>query len=172
MRKTTATLAAALLCGATALQAQSWKAYERTTLQDEAYARHDCVNLLDSTSVTVQPSGQGSFAVCRTVKVQTPAGALRQRVLKYDYDPLTAAARFRRVTVHHADGTKTEVDVSKTLDYAAPARAIYWGARQIMIELGQLKPGDVGRHASGRRRLTLHPAHARPVLRHRALLEQ
>ena len=143
MRKTTATLAAALLCGATALQAQSWKAYERTTLQDEAYARHDCVNLLDSTSVTVQPSGQGSFAVCRTVKVQTPAGALRQRVLKYDYDPLTAAARFRRVTVHHADGTKTEVDVSKTLDYAAPARAIYWGARQIMIELGQLKPGDV-----------------------------
>ena len=143
MRKATATLAAALLCGATALQAQSWKAYERTTLQDEAYARHDCVNLLDSTSVTVQPSGQGSFAVCRTVKVQTPAGALRQRVLKYDYDPLTAAARFRRVTVHHADGTKTEVDVSKTLDYAAPARAIYWGARQIMIELGQLKPGDV-----------------------------
>lgn len=143
MRKATATLAAALLCGATALQAQSWKAYERTTLQDEAYARHDCVNLLDSTSVTVQPSGQGSFAVCRTVKVQTPAGALRQRVLKYDYDPLTATARFRRVTVHHADGTKTEVDVSKTLDYAAPARAIYWGARQIMIELGQLKPGDV-----------------------------
>ena len=143
MKKTTATLAAALLCGMTALQAQSWKAYERTALQDEAYARHDCVNLLDSTSVTVQPSGQGSFAVCRAVKVQTPAGALRQRVLKYDYDPLTAAARFRRVTVHHADGTKTEVDVSKTLDYAAPARAIYWGARQIMIELGQLKPGDV-----------------------------
>lgn len=143
MKKTTATLAAALLCGTTALQAQSWKAYERTALQDEAYARHDCVNLLDSTSVTVQPSGQGSFAVCRTVKVQTPAGAQRQRVLKYDYDPLTAAARFRRVTVHHADGTKTEVDVSKTLDYAAPARAIYWGARQIMIELGQLKPGDV-----------------------------
>ncbi len=58
----------------TALQAQSWKAYERTA-QDEAYARHDCVNLLDSTSVTVQPSGQGSFAVCRAVKVQTPAGA-------------------------------------------------------------------------------------------------
>ena len=143
MKKTTATLAAVLLCGATALQAQSWKPLEQTALQDEAYARHDCVNLLDSTSVTVQPTGQGSFAVCRAVKVQTPAGALRQRVLKYDYDPLTAAARFRRVTIHHADGTKTEVDVTKAQDYAAPARAIYWGARQIMIELGQLKPGDV-----------------------------
>ena len=143
MRKTTATLAAALLCGATALQAQSWKTYERTALRNEAYARHDCINLLDSTGVTVQSSGQGSFAVCRAVKVQTPAGALRQHVLKYDYDPLTADARFRRVTVYHADGTKTEVDVTQTLDYAAPARAIYWGARQIMIELGQLKPGDV-----------------------------
>lgn len=32
--------------------------------------------------------------------------------------------------------------VTKTCDYAAPARAIYWGARQIMIELGSLEPGD------------------------------
>ena len=28
-------------------------------------------------------------------------------------------------------------------DYAAPARAIYWGARQIMLEVGRLQPGDV-----------------------------
>ena len=33
--------------------------------------------------------------------------------------------------------------MSKTCDYAAPARAIYWGARQIMLELGQLEPGDI-----------------------------
>lgn len=43
----------------------------------------------------------------------------------------------------HSDGTYTPVDVSKTCDYAAPARAIYWGARQIMLELGQLEPGDI-----------------------------
>ena len=24
-----------------------------------------------------------------------------------------------------------------------PARAIYWGARQIMLEVGQLNPGDI-----------------------------
>ena len=63
--------------------------------------------------------------------------------MKYDYDPLTAAAVFKRVTIYHSDGTYTPVDVSKTCDYAAPARAIYWGARQIMLELGQLEPGDI-----------------------------
>ena len=56
---------------------------------------------------------------------------------------MTAAAVFKRVTIYHSDGTYTPVDVSKTCDYAAPARAIYWGARQIMLELGQLEPGDI-----------------------------
>ena len=33
--------------------------------------------------------------------------------------------------------------MTKTCDYAAPARAIYWGARQIMLEVGALQPGDI-----------------------------
>ena len=143
MRKPIITLPVFFLCAAmTTLQAQPWKVYEQAA-QSEAYAHYDCVNLLDSTSVSVQSSGQGSFAVCRAIKIQTPEGALQHRVLKYDYDPLTAAAVFKQVTIHHADGTRTSVDVSRTLDYAAPARAIYWGARQIMLELGQLYPGDI-----------------------------
>ena len=105
--------------------------------------KFDCVALLDSTSVSVQPTGQGSFAVCKVIKVQTPKGAVANRVIKYDYDPLTAHAEFKRVTIYHADGQIEEVDVKKTCDYAAPARAIYWGARQIMIEVGALNPGDV-----------------------------
>jgi len=28
------------------------------------------------------------------------------------------------------------------MDYPAPARAIYWGAREIMVEIGRLEPGD------------------------------
>lgn len=131
-----------LMLGGTVVHAQSWRNGRAYTL-DKQYASYPCVNLLDSTSVTVEPTGQGSFAVCRAVRVQTPAGALQQRVLKYDYDPLTAAATFKRVTIYHTDGTYTMVDVSKTCDYAAPARAIYWGARQIMLELGALKPGDI-----------------------------
>ena len=134
--------AVVLMLGGTVAHAQSWRNGGPLPL-DKQYAGYPCVNLLDSTSVTVEPTGQGSFAVCRAVQVQTSEGALQQRVLKYDYDPLTAAATFRRVTIYHTDGTYTMVDVSKAYDYAAPARAIYWGARQIMLELGELKPGDV-----------------------------
>ncbi len=32
--------------------------------------------------------------------------------------------------------------LSPVLDYPAPARAIYWGAREKMIEVGRLEPGD------------------------------
>ena len=135
------TLACFLLSSATAL-AQSWKSYENTA-KGKTYETSDYVTLLDSTLVSVQPTGQGSFAVCKVIKVQTPRGAVANRVIKYDYDPLTAYAEFKRVTVYRANGKVDELDVKKTCDYAAPARAIYWGARQIMLEIGALQPGDV-----------------------------
>ena len=109
----------------------------------DAYKGHDCVTLLDSTSVIVQPTGSGSFAVCKKFKVQTPAGAVKNRIIKYDYDPLTAHAEFRYATIYRANGDVINLDVTQACDYAAPARAIYWGARQIMLEVGRLNPGDV-----------------------------
>ena len=125
-----------------AVYAQDWKPYE-CAADSPDYASYDCVVLLDSTSVTVESTGQGSFVVKKAVKVQTPKGALANRVIKYDYDPLTAFAEFRNVTVYRADGSVDHIDVSSVVDYAAPARAIYWGARQIMIGVGALRPGDV-----------------------------
>lgn len=114
-----------------------------TLQKPEVYAGFDCVNLLDSTSVTVQPTGSGSFSVCKTIKIQTPRGAVANRIIKYDYDPLTAFAQFKRATVYRANGDVINLDVTQACDYAAPARAIYWGARQIMLEVGQLNPGDI-----------------------------
>lgn len=78
----------------------------------------------------------------RLYKVLTPEGAKTMSVLKLDYDPLSAWSEIRGVTVYHADGTQTAVDTSKVLDYPQPARAIYWGAREKMIEIGRLEPGD------------------------------
>lgn len=109
----------------------------------ERFVGYDCVNLLDSTSVTVQSTGSGSFAVCKAVKILNTKGALAHRVLKYDYDPLTAHAEFKFVTVHKANGDVVNLDVKRQQDYVAPARAIYWGARQIMIEIGRLDVGDM-----------------------------
>lgn len=114
-----------------------------TLQKQEMYAGYDCVTLLDSTSVTVQPTGSGSFAICKTIKIQTQQGAVNNRIIKYDYDPLTAFAAFRYVTIYRANGDVVNLDVTKACDYAAPARAIYWGARQIMIEAGRLEPGDI-----------------------------
>lgn len=142
MRKKLSATCVCFLFASALAYSQSWKPYEEAA-KGEAYAKYDCVALLDSTLVSVQPTGQGSFAVCKVIKVQTPKGAVANRVIKYDYDPLTAHAEFKRVTVHHADGHTEELDVKNTCDYAAPARAIYWGARQIMIEVGALQPGDV-----------------------------
>ena len=114
-----------------------------TLQKPEVYAGYDCVNLLDSTAVHVQPTGSGSFAVCKVIKIMTPQGAVDNRIIKYDYDPLTAHAEFHRVTVYKANGDVINLDVTQACDYVAPARAIYWGARQIMIEVGQLAPGDI-----------------------------
>ena len=104
-----------------------------TLEKSQAYAGYDCVTLLDSTAVTVQPTGSGAFAVCKAFKVQTPKGAVANRIIKYDYDPLTAHAEFRYATIYRANGDVINLDVTGACDYAAPARAIYWGARQIML---------------------------------------
>ena len=143
----------------------------------EAYAGYDCVTLLDSTAVTVQPTGSGAFAVCKAFKVQTPKGAVANRIIKYDYDPLTAHAEFRYATIYRANGDVINLDVTGACDYAAPARAIYWGARQIMLEVGRLQPGVRDRQerfhlrlADGGRRRAFHPSYAGTVLRYRPLL--
>lgn len=136
------TVLSCVFLASAALDAQCWRQYEAAAA-DQAYQAADRVVLLDSTSVTVEPTGQGSFTVYKAFRVQTPAGALASRVIKYDYDPLTAFAEFSRVTVYRADGSVEHTDVSSALDYAAPARMIYWGARQIMIEVGALEPGDI-----------------------------
>ena len=139
-------LASALLTTASAYgqSGESCRMAPDPTLQKpELYAGYDCVNLLDSTAVTVQPTGSGSFTVCKIVKVMNTRGAVANRILKYDYDPLTAHAEFHRVTIYKANGDVINLDITKQQDSAAPARAISWGARQIMMEVGRLDPGDI-----------------------------
>lgn len=125
------------------LIAQDWKALQSEAEKDKTFLESPQTVLLDSTSVEVSPLGSGKFAVRRVVRINNEKGALANRVIKYDYDPLTAFAEFARMTVYHPDGTSDNLDVKKTCDYAAPARSIYWGARQIMMEPGLLKAGDV-----------------------------
>ncbi|MDE6503939.1 MAG: DUF3857 domain-containing protein, partial [Muribaculaceae bacterium] len=123
--------------------AQDWKALQAEASANKSFSESSEAVLLDSTSVEVSDLGSGKFVIRRVVQINNENGALSNRVIKYDYDPLTAFAEFAEMKVYHPDGTVTDMDIAKACDYAAPARAIYWGARQIMMEPGMLQPGDV-----------------------------
>ena len=109
----------------------------------DVYKGFDSVTLLDSTRVVVEPTGSGTFSIYKAFKVQTKKGAVDNRTVIYDYDPLTAFAEFRYALIYRANGDIVNLDITKACDYAAPARAIFWGARQIMLEIGWLEPGDI-----------------------------
>ncbi len=96
----------------------------------------------DSTTVDVQETGLSYYHNARLFKVLTPTGAKELAVLKFDYDPLTAFVRVDKARIIRADGTVEELGKENVYDYPAPARAIYWGARQKMLDVGRLEPGD------------------------------
>jgi hypothetical protein len=108
----------------------------------KSFPGSDVLLIFDSTRVEMMESGLSHNYIHRLYKVLTPDGAKGLSVIKFDYDPLSAWSEIRGVTIYHVDGTQTVIDTSHVLDYPQPARAIYWGAREKMIEIGRLEPGD------------------------------
>jgi len=107
-----------------------------------AYRNSDQLVIFDSTMVDMQETGL-TYVVNHTLtKVLTSHGALDLSVCKYGYDPLSAFVEIRKAVIYRKDGKTEELDVHTVMDYPAPARAIYWGAREKMIEIGRLEPGD------------------------------
>ena len=107
------------------------------------YDAYDYLIRYDSTYVDVEESGLGYFRTTRRIEILTDKGGLAWHTVKYDYDPLTAAAVFESIRITRKNETIENIDPKNTLDYPAPARAIYWGARQIMIDIGRLEQGDL-----------------------------
>lgn len=108
----------------------------------KSFPGSNVVVIFDSTRVEMMETGLSHNYIHRLYKVLTPDGAKGLSVIKFDYDPLSAWSEIRGVTIYHADGSQTVIDTSKVLDYPQPARAIYWGAREKMVEIGRLEPGD------------------------------
>jgi len=106
------------------------------------YPNSDYLVIFDSSRVDVQESGLSYRNYHKLYKVLTPEGAKKLNHLKYRYDPLSAYVEIREVTIYRNDGTVEKLDMEKVRDYPAPARAIYWGARHKMINIGDLEPGD------------------------------
>ncbi len=109
--------------------------------------------------------------------------------LTFGYDPLSAWVEVKEMKVLRADGGVETVPLTAVRDYPAPARAIYWGAREIIVPAGRLEPGDgvfvktyqkgftyallgADAPAAAQAGRPLHPAHEGPFLRHRPVLFQ
>jgi len=98
--------------------------------------------IFDSTFSDVQETGLTFVYTHRLYKVLNAKGALDLSTITYGYDPLSAYVEIRKVIIHKKRGETLELDINTVMDYPAPARAIYWGARERMIEVGRLEPGD------------------------------
>lgn len=108
----------------------------------DKYPGENLLTIFDSTLVDVQESGL-TYVVNHTLtKILTTKGAMEQSVVKFGYDPMSAFVEIRKALIYRNDGTTDTLDISRTLDYPAPARAIYWGAREKMLNIGRLEPGD------------------------------
>ena len=98
--------------------------------------------VFDSTMVNMQESGLTYVVTHSLSKALNSKGARELSVIRFGYDPLSAFIEFRQVTIHRKDGSVVNIKLSGVMDYPAPARAIYWGAREKMIAIGRLDPGD------------------------------
>ena len=133
-------LMALLACSCLIVRAQYNLDLVRNT-DVEKYKSYNQVTLFDSTDVFMEESGLSYVNSHRLVKIINYAGAKANSVVKIDYDPLSAYVEIKKVVVYRANGETTELS-GPVMDYVAPARMIYWGASQKMVEVGRLDPGD------------------------------
>lgn len=106
------------------------------------YPKANYLVVLDKTSVDVQETGLSYNTIHKIYKVLTNDGAKQLNHLTFDYDPLSAFIEIKEVTIYRKNGVVEKLNQDKFYDYPAPARMIYWGARQKMVDLGKLVPGD------------------------------
>jgi hypothetical protein len=102
------------------------------------YPNDNLLVVFDSIRVDVKESGLSYVWSHTLTKVLNAKGAIDLNVVKFGYDPLSAYVDIKKVVIYKKDGTIRNLDLKNVLDYPAPARMIYWGAREKMIEVGRL----------------------------------
>ena len=108
----------------------------------DEYPDANLLTIFDSTMVDVQESGLSFVNIHKLYKVLTAKGAQDINDITFGYDPLSAYVDIQKVIIYRKNGSIESLDMSKVMDYPAPARMLYWGAREKMIEVGRLEPGD------------------------------
>ena len=109
----------------------------------EKYEKYDAVIGFDSISAKVEESGLSLVTRKVLYVAVNNNGAQDLSTIVLDYDPLSADITIIKSIIIRKNGTHENLfSKEKVYDYAAPARMIYWGARQKMVEPGKLFPGD------------------------------
>ncbi len=114
----------------------------------DKYAGSSTITLFDSTGVYMEESGLSHVLSHKCIRMNSFEGCARWSTVKIDYDPLSAYCEINGVVVNRAaGGSDTLVWPGRegnlpVYDYVAPARMIYWGASQKMVEVGRLELGD------------------------------
>ena len=98
--------------------------------------------IFDSTRVEVQESGLSKVYMHKLVKMLNKNGCRQNSSVIIGYDPLSAYVEIQGITIYRNNGEVEVLSTDNVLDYPAPARAIYWGAREKIIEVGRLEPND------------------------------
>ncbi len=100
------------------------------------------VLVFDSISADVKESGLSYVTRKQLFYAIDANGAGDLNTVTYNYDPFSAYVEIKKAVIYRKDGTKEVLDTTNFFDYPQPARMIYWGARQKMVEAGKLNPGD------------------------------
>lgn len=110
------------------------------------YKGYHQLTRFDSVCVVMEESGLSHVNEHIRIDMLDRAGCNSNATFKVDYDPLSAYVEIRQVLVHRMSSSTVDTILSantgKVYDYVAPARLIYWGASQKMVEIGHLDPGD------------------------------
>lgn len=113
------------------------------------YAGSNTITQFDSTGVYMEESGLSHVLTHKCIEMYSFKGCSDYSTYKIDYDPLSAYCDIERVLVHRQATGKTDTllwpghDGNITVyDYVAPARMIYWGSSQKMVQVGRLNLGD------------------------------
>ncbi len=98
--------------------------------------------VFDKTYSKVMDSGLTYTTKKILYKVLTENGLKKLKALTFYYDPQSAYIEIKSAKIIRKGGKIENLPLDRVKDYPAPARAIYWGAREKIIPFEDLEIGD------------------------------
>ncbi len=98
--------------------------------------------IFDKTDVEMKESGLTYVTGEVFIKILNDKGSKKMISRIFGYDPLSSYVDIKEAKIVRKGGTVENIPLSSVRDYTAPARAIYWGAREKVLPVGKLSPGD------------------------------